>query len=786
MRRDRSADLLERLTPAGPARRRLYEAAHTHTSLATVDYLTIRDLAERAQVGEDLALEAALVALFLGFAEGSLCTPLDPGTIARRLDWLDDDLDAGALVTTFLANLDAGRYERLIGAAGPDGAFPFLPIICRTGDRDPAKRHLYFHKHLRSETDLKERLRARLAHRRAYTAEDVAHWQAIVEEVTATKPVAPGGAPVQFEGEHALVLWLALLGDFLIITGGPGTGKTSLVVAILRCLARAGNAAPERIRLAAPTGRAAQRMTDAVHGALAHIRNGPAPADRALLEIPEAATLHRLLGYHPSCNDFTYHRGRPLPADVLIVDESSMVDVALMAHLFDALGPETKVVLLGDEDQLPSVDAGAVLADLVPRDEGTRLRAETATLLEPLCPGLTSEEAAKGGTGVALLKTSQKGPPAVSEGDQAPFRGLAPFSGGKQVPDPLPERVPDPDGRNCDVPFSTEQLPSPFPPSPSSWLPFPEEKQAPVTGSDPEEGLLLDRLVRLRRNFRSNAAIVRLAEAVRKGEDVFEDGLLPEVASGARTEGVDIDWDALSGCQWIDADALSEADRLRVVDSWIERHYFESREGRASRSLHDLVGGSYSSDAEGDTREALDEIFARVRYGVILTVLRNGPCGCRSINAHIARKFGARFEPAFAGRLGLFPGAPVMVTRNDYAKRLFNGDVGVVLRHARGGWHAFFERMGDHLEKEHVSFPLDALPAHEGAFALTVHKSQGSEWERVLLVMPDDAQHRLLTREIVYTGLTRARSLAAVLTRRDVLCRALATRIERVSGIDFQ
>ncbi len=148
-----------------------------------------------------------------------------------------------------------------------------------------------------------------------------------------------------------------------VITGGPGTGKTSIVVALLRLVARLGVAAP-RIALAAPTGKAAQRLGEATSEALASIAR-PAAEDLALSSLPEPSTLHRLLGYSPARARFTHHARRPLPHEVVVVDEASMIDLALMARLFEAVGPDARLVLLGDADQLPSVDAGAVLRDLV-------------------------------------------------------------------------------------------------------------------------------------------------------------------------------------------------------------------------------------------------------------------------------------------------------------------------------------------------------------------------------------------------------------------------------------
>src|SRR5207249_5860130 len=142
---------------------------------------------------------------------------------------------------------------------------------------------------------------------------------------------------------------------------------TSSALTPLRCLARAGVRC-ERIALAAPTGRAAQRLTDAIRTGLARLPAGWQDGDDGPLHDLTANTLHHLLRYHPGRGAFGRHGENPIPADVVIVDECSMVGLVLMAQLLQALRPDTKLILLGDKDQLPSVEAGAVLASLVSAD----------------------------------------------------------------------------------------------------------------------------------------------------------------------------------------------------------------------------------------------------------------------------------------------------------------------------------------------------------------------------------------------------------------------------------
>ena len=154
----------------------------------------------------------------------------------------------------------------------------------------------------------------------------------------------------------------AVTSDFTVITGGPGTGKTWTVMRILALLLEQPGGEKLRIALAAPTGKAAARLTESV---------------RAVSETFAATTIHRLLGYLPGSPYFRHDAENPLSFDVVIVDEASMVDLALMAKLVAAVPPEARLILLGDRDQLASVEAGSVLADIC-------AAAESAAPNEPL------------------------------------------------------------------------------------------------------------------------------------------------------------------------------------------------------------------------------------------------------------------------------------------------------------------------------------------------------------------------------------------------------------------
>jgi exodeoxyribonuclease V alpha subunit len=237
------------------------------------------------------------------------------------------------------------RASPLLAPTAGEGA----PALMLHGDR------LYLQRFDALEARLAAAVRARLARAPfAPDAHDVERLAQLFPDVTGDRAQHDAAA-------------LALRSSLAIITGGPGTGKTTTVLRLLAALlARATPDALPEILLLAPTGKAASRLSESVRLGLAALP--PALLDEARRRaIPtQADTIHRALGVHPDHpHRPRHHAGHPLPADVVIVDETSMVDLPLMARLFEAVRDDARLVLLGDADQLASVDAGAVLRDLV-------------------------------------------------------------------------------------------------------------------------------------------------------------------------------------------------------------------------------------------------------------------------------------------------------------------------------------------------------------------------------------------------------------------------------------
>jgi len=433
---------------------------------------------------------------------------------------------------------------------------------------------------------------------------------------------------------------------FCVISGGPGTGKTTTIARVLALLAE--QASPRlAIALAAPTGKAAARLQEAVREARERLPVGP--ETKAALP-QEASTLHRLLGVISGSPYFRHTSKNPLPIDVLVVDEASMVDLALLSKVVQALPARARLILLGDRDQLASVEAGAALGDICDSaGEGTVSRSFAEEL--------------RRATGYRLE---------ASEGVDRP--GI----------------------RDC--------------------------------------------IVHLRKSYRFGltGGIGALCHAVNEGR--------PDEAVGLLRKGFsDLGWRNVPR-----PEGLPRAIREVV------------QEGFAEYLLTDDPGTSF-------------QCLERFR---ILCAVREGPHGVIALNRmaeEILRDRGLIVpgRPWYRGR-------PVMITRNDYSLHLFNGDVGVVLPDpaAGGDLRVFFSSAEGGVRTFH---PL-LLPEHETVYAMTVHKSQGSEFDRVLLLLPD-RESPVLTRELIYTGISRARARVDIWGDEAVFRHALARRIERTSGL---
>ena len=488
-----------------------------------------------------------------------------------------------------------------------------------------------------------------------------------------------GAAPAQDCDWQKVACGLALRSGLSVITGGPGTGKTYTAARLLALLlATHPEPASLRVALAAPTGKAAARLRSSIDQSLQEVqqRLGDALDLQALTQrIGQARTIHSLLGARPDTRQFRFDADTPLDVDLLIVDETSMVHLEMMAALLQALPPRARLVLLGDKDQLASVEAGSVLGDLCARASEARYSPQTLAYLE-----------------------------AVS-------------------------------GQS--LPLSAE------------------------TGSALEQ-----QTVMLRHSRRFGSDIGLLARAVNDGL-AFGQSAQPgayELLAGSRSGKV---WLASGQVTPDVVVQLALRGRSQAADSFADYLHNIRDEQPPPGPEHEA--------AHADWVKAVLRRFERFR---ILCAVHDGPWGDRQLNLQIQQALARAGLLKPAGEW--FIGRPVMVTRNDPALGVFNGDVGVVLPSATESrtprvW--FLD--GDQLRSVAVS----RLAHVETCFAMTIHKSQGSEFAHTVVVLPEGGGD-ILTRELVYTGVTRAREfLSLVEPRPGLLGQAIARQFRRASGL---
>ncbi|MFV1468252.1 exodeoxyribonuclease V subunit alpha [Idiomarina sp. HB] len=431
---------------------------------------------------------------------------------------------------------------------------------------------------------------------------------------------------------------------FSVITGGPGTGKTYTVVRLLTALQHQTlflGLPPLRVSLAAPTGKAAARLTESIESELNTLRGDAklATLKDALDSIkPEGKTLHRLLGVKPNSRAFKHNADNPLRTDVVIVDEASMIDIEMMTALLKATPKNARLVLIGDKDQLASVEAGAVLGNLCEGADEGHYQTETAQWLQqvadtPAFPGDLIEE-------------------------------------------------------------SGEQR--------------------------------LQHVVKFRKSYRFKGPIADLANAINQQDNVATKQELE------KAKNADEDYPV----------------SLHEVAS-LDDPAFEALI-RGSLTLHVRNNADATTDAN-NINDIAQEALQNLSNFQILTALREGPWGVKAVNQKVGDILGVNANTWYEGR-------PVMVTKNDYGLKLNNGDIGLTFKDPEHGHlRVAFPDQTSQSENNGVRWVLPSRLTHiETVYAMTVHKSQGSEFKHTVMVLPDH-DSPVLSKELLYTGITRAK-----------------------------
>jgi exodeoxyribonuclease V alpha subunit len=450
----------------------------------------------------------------------------------------------------------------------------------------------------------------------------------------------------------------AVTRSFSVISGGPGTGKTTTVAKILALLiGQYSDTRQLRILLGAPTGKAAARLQQAITAA-GLLQSGSAPL--------QSATLHRMLGYVPNSPYFRHNAETPLAADIIVIDEASMIDLPLLAKLMQAVPASARLILLGDRHQLASVQPGSVLGDICRSEIMSSFSSEFCELIAEL--------------------------------------------------------------------------------SDSSIVPSTPSRTKTVSAS------LQDSFVELVQNYRFSpeSGIAKLSMAVREGDG---DGAL---------------------------DILLKDDDGSIAWSEIP----------APAELGKKLQGSPAVSQFASMQQILepDSSFNHLDRFRILCALRHGPFGMERVNTLLEQQLVLQIlndvsgdaRAQFEGMKTFLPYRPIMVTGNDYNLQLFNGDVGLILPDPENlqSVRAFFKREDGILR----GLAPALLPGHETVFALTVHKCQGSEFNRVLLILPD-RDSPLLTRELLYTAITRGREKVEIWGRKSIFVSGVKRQIKRTSGL---
>jgi exodeoxyribonuclease V alpha subunit len=468
----------------------------------------------------------------------------------------------------------------------------------------------------------------------------------------------------------------ALNKQFSIIAGGPGTGKTYTVTKILAAIIllakqssntkisdyNALNHTP-RIAMVAPTGKAAQRLSESINDAVLQLSGHI--AEQVLAAIPkQAQTIHRLLGVIPQSIQFKHHQKNKLAIDVLLIDEVSMVDLALMTRIFRALPEHCQVILLGDADQLPSVMAGSILTELAPRPH-LGYSTENVIYLQAI-------------TQQTALNNKQ---------------------------------------------FIAKK-------SHSDHLTFLQKS----------------------RRFDGQGGIGLLAAAVIKGDS-------------------ELSWQLLkNNTRQIERISTNINDTLAAL---VKQYYLPLLQS------HDL-----------------QQAFTWLNKFRVLCVTRQGDTGVDALNEKIIQLLSDQNN---ASNKDFYHGQPIMIKENNYQMSLYNGDIGIIWRDNKGHLMAFFENNENTVNKQvnknanteqqqsaYRSFMLSQLPPNETVYAMTIHKTQGSEFDHVLMMLPEKSDHPLLSRELLYTGITRAKSQLVICSKANVWQQGVNKKVQRYANLAYR
>jgi exodeoxyribonuclease V alpha subunit len=600
---------------------------------------------EFASFFKDEKLEPAAYAVSEKLAEGHTCL---------NIEKYNNSFEQAKLIDSDFKPIDLHALKQSpFVSAHPNEIQPFILY----------RGNLYLQRYFSYETEIINKIEQLIAHEQdsEFTAETLLkHREFILDLFSDHQVYAEFSADENINWQLVGAI-TAMLSNFSIITGGPGTGKTTAVAKLLAILY---TIKPDiKIALAAPTGKAAARMKESL---MAAVIRGEKGNDRLIRELNDdmqnfnrlsASTLHRLLGYRPGTHYFKHDEANPLDYDVVIVDESSMIGTSMMAKLLNAINPASKLILLGDKDQLTSVEAGSIFGDICLTQNGVmnQLSNQRAELINSF---MVDERA-------GLSKR---------------------YLLNKPLNNPLQQHIIE---------------------LKKSW------------------------------RFKSTEGIGEFSHAVING--TLSDELL--------TKSVP-----------------QTGQYVKVCNDY------------ESQDLTELMDGFKAYIEEVDILKALKKMN-QVRF---LCAVRSGRYGVQHYNSLISAYL--KSESCLNPSTSFYENQPIMITRNNKEHNLFNGDVGLIRKEvAANKFMAYFED-GDSANG-YRAISTTYLSEFTTVFAMTIHKSQGSEFNQVGIVLPDDENTPILTRELIYTAITRAKQRAIIFSSNEVLKAGVSKQVERASGI---
>lgn len=585
---------------------------------------------------------------------GSSCLILESQTFLNKIYKLIPDFKT----EEFIKNIEIGIYDKLIGK----NIESFKPIIYYV---DKNKHYLYFHKYFKKEQKVKDIFSSILSN--SIDFEKIEETKIKIIRETIHKNYNG----LSLNDFQKLAVVISTLNNFTIISGGAGSGKTTTIIIILLALLNVGFNY-EDITIATPTGKAANMLKESL------INFNIKTNQNIKLEELNISTIHRILKYNISKGNFYYNAANKLPYKVIIIDETSMVDIATMAAILEATKKDTKLILIGDKDQLPSVDVGTLLPAFIIKNKKPTFTDSCAKMIN----------------------------------------------------------------RNFNININLEI----------------------------ENNRLSNRIIFLEGNNRANNDVIkRISESIINNEDILNQFQKKEISKKDiffKEKNIFL------------RSSNNENNEIKfIIKEWVSIYYSSVvLENYTFQKL--LMEISEIKFSEEKLNSLLEKVFIFLSFAKILTIVKEGITGCNIIN-NLAYDYLIDITNQ-QKEASLIAGTPIIVTRNDYANELFNGDIGIVLKNCFNEKKVFFKSINGY-----KAFDLSSIGNYEFAFAMTVHKSQGSGYNNIFFIIPDNIDNPLLTRETIYTAITRAIENITIYGKEEIFKKAIERRIERESGFYF-